>query len=596
MKRLLLLAFVLFTVFSQQKSHAQTAAVTFVNSSSDTALAVVDVYVIQGTLISKVEDVAYQSATNFDQVAIYGDLFTMFSVAPGNSTSYSEALASYSFTPLPDAGYIVVLSGVVNDSGYAPNPDQQSITLSMQHMEVPLFTGQPNQIGVMMAHAVTDLETGDAFIRGQANAIAKNLSFKGITSSLVAASRSTVIIDFTKADDRGTVYASFEANLASYQSESVIFVLSGFKTPADNKQSEDNLVLLAVLDNGSVIVNPLIAGSQKAAVQWINNCPDPTLAVMDVWVDGIKSIDNFGFRKATGFMDVTAGTELKIGFARATSNAYRDTLKTIIIQPFRPGRKYHVVITGLADTATFAKNPNGQDVSLNVLVAADALTKSDRAGNSAVRTIHSSPDQASITVKNAATTYGSNLIYASVSPEYVYVQPGIDTLWVYLDSTGIAKKGWLADFRGNNRAYVVLASGFESPQTNQNGQAFKLILVDSAGNVSSNLPELLRDTINSVETDIVPSTLWRIAPNPASDRFTIVVPLTSDLIAKHGSVLTATVYTSNGLFLGHFPMNLGGLQASVTVPTTAFANGAYFVQVNTAAGMRVGSATIMVSR
>jgi hypothetical protein len=43
-------------------------------------------------------------------------------------------------------------------------------------------------------------------------------------------------------------------------------------------------------------------------------------------------------------------------------------------------------------------------------------------------------------------------------------------------------------------------------------------------------------------------------------------------------------------------MNFGGLQASVTIPTAAIANGAYFVQVNTADGLRVGSATVMVSR
>lgn len=207
MKRILPLALALFTVYTLTESQAQTSAITFLNASPDPALAVVDVYITQGTQLSKVEDVAYQSATNFDQVAIFGDLDALFSVAPGNSSSNAEAIASYSFTPLPDAGYILVLSGVVNDSGYAPNPDEKLITLSMQHMEVPLFSGQPNQIGVMMAHAVTDLETGDGFIRGQTNEIAKNLSYTGITSTLVAASRSTVIIDFTKAGDKGTVYA-----------------------------------------------------------------------------------------------------------------------------------------------------------------------------------------------------------------------------------------------------------------------------------------------------------------------------------------------------------------------------------------------------
>lgn len=596
MKRILPIAFVFLTAFTLLELQAQTSVITFVNCSPDPALAVVDVYITQGTEINKAEDIAYQSATNFDQVPIFGNLEAFISVAPGNSSSNAESIVSYSLTPLPDAGYILILSGVSNESGYIPNPDGKYITLSMQHMEVPQFSGLPNQIGVMMAHAVTDLETGNGYIRGTTKEIAKDLSYTGITSTLSAAARSAVIVDFTKPSDKNTVYASFEANLTNYQSENVVFILSGFKTPADNNQSDNNLVLLAVLENGSVIVNPLIAGSQKATVQWVNDCPDPSLGVMDVWIDGTKSIDNLGFRKATGFIEVGAGAEMKIGFAPATSSAYRDTLKTVMMQSLRPGRTYHLVVSGVVDTTRFAKNPNGQDLSLNVLVAENALKRSDRDGKSAVRVVHTSPDQAAISIKNSATTYGTNLTFNTSSPEYTYLEPRIDTMWVYIDSTGVTKKGWLADLRGNNRAALVLASGFVNPEVNQNGPSFKLVLVDSAGNVNSNLPELLRDTINSVESDIVPSTLWRIAPNPATDKFSIVVPLTSDLVAKHGTLLTASVYTSAGLFLGFYPMNFGGLQASVTIPTTAVANGAYFVQVNTAEGVRVGSATIMVSR
>lgn len=596
MKHILPIAFVFLISYSLPELQAQTSVITFVNCSPDPALEVVDVYITQGTEISKVEDIAYQSATNFDQVAIFGDLEAFFSVAPGNSSSNAEAIVSYSFIPLPDAGYILILSGVSNESGYAPNPDGKYISLSMQHMEVPKFSGQPNQIGVMMAHAVTDLETGDGYIRGTAKEIAKGLSYTGITSTLSAINRNPVIVDFTKSGDKNTVYASFEANLSNYQSENVVFILAGFKTPADNNQSDNNIVLLAVLENGSVIVNPLIAGSQKATVQWVNDCPDPSLGVMDVWIDGTKSIDNLGFRKATGFVEVVAGAEIKIGFAPATSSAYRDTIKTVMMQALRPGRTYHAVISGMRDTSQFAKNPNGQNLSLNVLVAENALTRSDRDGNSAVRIVHTSPDQSAISIKNSATTFGTGLTFNTASPEYTYLEPRIDTMWVYIDSTGVTKKGWLADLRGNNRAVLILASGFVSPEVNQNGPSFKLVLVDSAGNVNSNLPELLRDTINSVESDIVPSTLWRITPNPATDRFTIVVPLTSELVSKHGTLLTASVYTSNGLFLGFYPMNFGGLQASVTIPTAAIANGAYFVQVNTADGLRVGSATVMVSR
>ena len=594
LRLLLLSALILIAAAS---SNAQTAQVTFVHCSPDAALTMVDVYVYQSGVTNKVEDISYQNSSIFDQIAIYSDLAVTISVAPSSSSDVSESISSKTFTPSTDAGYVLILSGVRAESGFVPNPNAKPITLSMYEREVPLFTGTPNQIGIMMAHAATDLESSDVYIRGTAAAIATGMMYTDVTTTLKAATRVRSTVDFTKAGDKTKVLASFEVDLASYQSETVVLILSGFKTPVDNNGSENALVLLAVLESGAVIQNELIAGSQKARVQWVHNAPDPLLAVVDVWIDSVKTLDNFGFRKATAFADYTAGQQITVGFAPATSTAYRDVTKTITLDALRPGRSYHFIVSGVADTSKFPRNPNGQDLSLSILVAENALEKSDVVGKTAVRSAHSAPDQASISIVGTTDTYASNLTYGSITPAYIAVAPAADTFWLKIDSTGKKVRGWVADLRGTDRATMVLASGFVNPAANNNGPAFKLILIDASGTVNANLAEVEPDTgIVSVEDDLVPASTWTIAPNPATDRITIELPLTETLVSVYGSDMKATVYTSNGVAVGSYPLTINGLTAFVTVPVTTLASGSYQVNISTNSGVQIGAATVMVTR
>jgi len=576
---------------------AQTSQVTFVHCSPDPTLTTVDIYIYQSSVLSKVEDVSYQNSSIFDQVAIYSGIDATFSIAPGNSSDVSQSIASKTFTPAEFAGYILVLSGVKTADGYAPNPNGKPITLSMVEREVPIFSGTPTQIGVLFAHASTDLETVDMYIRGTSAAVVTGSSYTDVTTALKAVTRDRVTIDLTKAGDKTKVLASFEADLEGYQSETVVFIVSGFKTPADNNQSPNNLVLLAVLESGAVIKNELLAGSQKARVQWINNVADPALAAFDVYVDGALAHNNFQFRKATAFQDFPAGAPISVAFAPATSTAVGDAFRTVSLPALRPGRSYHMIIAGVGDTSKFPHNPSGAELLMNVQVAENALEKSDVAGKTAVRCAHSAPDQASISIEGFETAYGANLIYGSITPAYVSTNPAADTFWVKIDSTGKRVKGYVGSLSGNDRATVCLASGFVDPAVNNNGPAFKLILVDANGNVNASLTEVEPDTTAStVEEDLVPASLWRIAPNPATDRFSLEIPLTTDLVQAHGMLLTATVYTDLGMFLGMYPMTANGLTATVTIPTSAIASGAYTVSVTTAGGVHVGSAQIRVTR
>lgn len=593
MTRLLTL---LAIVFATTTAGAQVAQVTFLHNAADPTLAVVDLYVSQSGNTTKVEDLAFQKASPLSEAFIFGGIEVTFSIAPSTSTSEAEKLLSYSFTPNADAGYIVIAQGVASSTGYVPNPDGKNISASMSHFEVPLFSGNPNQTGVMFAHGATDLEKCDVYSRGGATPLFRDLIYSEHIDTMKNVDRKRTTFDLTKVGDKKTVYASFEVDFASYSSETIVLVVSGFKTPNDNNNATTPLALLAVLEDGSVVKNDLIAGSQTARVQIVHNAADPAAASVDIWVDGVKSIDNLAFRKASAFTDLPAGSPLTIGFAPATSTAYKDTIKTVVLPALRPGRSYHLIAQGVVDTSKFAKNPGGRDIALNIFVAEGALEKSSETGKTSVRSAHGATDAPTVRIEGSLANYTGNVSYGDITSEYINVTPSMDTLWLVSSDSGKKIKGWEANFAGSDRATMVLASGFLDPVANNNGPAFKLILVDASGNVNDRLTEVNPPVTSVEEEDIVPATLWRLMPNPANDQFTLSVPLTADLVKAHGMLLTAQVFTSQGVLVGVFPMQTQGLNATVTVPTSAIAQGSYYVHVTTAGGVHVGAGMVQIAR
>jgi hypothetical protein len=98
------------------------------------------------------------------------------------------------------------------------------------------------------------------------------------------------------------------------------------------------------------------------------------------------------------------------------------------------------------------------------------------------------------------------------------------------------------------------------------------------------------------EEGLVPSALWNMMPNPATDQFTLSLPLTNDLVAASGASLTAQVFTAQGVLVGAYPMQVSGSNAVVTIPTTSAASGTYYVHVTTTGGTHVGTDKVQIVR
>ncbi len=574
-------------LFASVAASAQLVGVTFLNNSPDPEMSQADIYVIQNGAPQKGEDIAYQEADNLQSLFIFGDLETTIKVAPGSSGGEGDAVAEYTFTPAGNAAYMIIISGVGTPGDYAANPDGKDIGYSISVFETPLFTGQPTEIGTLFFHGATDQDASDLRLRGREAPVLGDAAYGDFTPDNVNLAREAAIFDLTAPGNASDVFGAFEVNLASYSSEVVVLVLSGFKTPDDNN-SEEGLVLLAVLENGGVIRNELISGSQTASVQIIHNAADPAATIVDLWVNGAKALENVGFRKATGFIEMAAGEPIVVGFAPATSSEYGDTIKTVTIPALRPGRSYHFVAQGIIDTALFAKNPENRPIELTVHVAEGAKAASETEGKTEVRIVHGATDAGELIIRSASgVDYTSGQYYSDITPTYLAVEPSTDTLWVIDPETDMPIKGWVANLSGTDRATTLLASGFLTPGDNQDGERFRLILVDASGNVNANLQEVDPEPV-SVDEAMAGNGAFTVYPNPAVDAVSLSVDAT-----RVAGMVSATIYAADGSRVAAESFNAA---SGATIPTDALAPGLYLVRLTSETGLPLGTTTVVVRR
>lgn len=569
-------------------SMAQLAVVTFVHCSPEPSLRVVDLYVSQAGTTVKIEDVAFQRASNMNEAAIFGDIEVTLSVAPSSSINASEAVYQTTFTPMADKGYMAIFTGLGKPADYVANPSGKSIGYAITAYEVPNSNSDPTKTAVYFFNGSSDLEAGDFFSRGVTKPLASSVGFLDRSTTAAVLDRKATTIDFTKVGDAKKTLASFSVDLGSMGSNILVSVISGFKTPGDNAKSLDTLCLLNVLEDGRVLRSPLVSGSQTSRVQIVHAAADPAFAVVDLYVNGTKAFDNVSFRKASAFVDVPANTPLVIGIAPGTSSAYKDTLTTVTLSPLRPTRVYSVVALGISDTLKFAKNPDGLDPRFKLMVYENALEKNGTT-KTGVRTLHAVTDAPDVSFASSAVSYAIKIGYGDMTASYIETEPATDTVWMS-DAEGKKIKGYLCDFRGAARATIMIATGFLDPTKNSNGPGMSVILVDASGNVNANVIAIDPD-VTSVKEDALLASGWRVSPNPTSDAVRFFVPAVGQIAGMTYDIVNVT---GQSLLSGALAAQDAGFGASINV--SMLGQGSYRIVARSDSGMVLGSMGLTVSR
>lgn len=580
----LLLACVLFAT----SALAQTASITFVHNSPDPAATVIDLYVVHAGNTVKIDNLAFQGSTTIPEMAIFGGIPVAFKIAPATSTDQSQALITHEFTPEADMFYVVEARGLIVTDGFATNPDAKSISAEIRHFEIPATNTDATKAGVIFVHSSTDLEKGDLWVRGGPAATFAGVTYGDVTTPLKLVEAKSVFLDYTKAGIKTPALASFAVDLSGFAGQVLILMVSGFKSPADNKNSPDTLTLLGVREDGSISKFSLLSGSQTARVQVIHNAADPKLGQIDVYLNTERTIDNMGFRKATAFTNFPAGVPLVFGIAPTTSSSYKDTLRTLKVQSLRPGRTYVITLSGILDSAKFAINPDSANIALKATLIEGALERSPDTVAANLMCIQQSTDSKRLSL---VSSIDQNVLldmasYGSVSVNQL-VAPGTDTLWLKNDS-GIVKKGYVVTLK-TRKAYVALTSGFVEPEKNMEGQPFKLILVDSAGVVNSSLVEVLPPVV-SVEEETASMARLSLVPNPA----TTSVLLRGD---RTVAIQTILLVDATGRTMAEYRVSDGmRQQEGISISLERLTTGVYVVIATDANGSVVAQEKLIVTR
>lgn len=237
-----------------------------------------------------------------------------------------------------------------------------------------------------------------------------------------------------------------------------------------------------------MVAAPSALLAQTARLQVIHNAADPAAASVDVYINGLRALDDFAFRTATPFIDVPAGVQLSVAVAPGSSTSVADALATFDVT-LASGGTYVAVANGVLAPASFAANPDGKPTAFTLLVKEAAREAAAGTGVD-LMVLHGVTDAPTVDVMSRfrfyvaqEADYGSFSDYMTVpSSSYVLdVHPRGDL------TTRIAS--YLADLSAlEGSALVVFASGFLTPDANQSGAAFGLYAALPNGTVIA-LPE-----------------------------------------------------------------------------------------------------------
>jgi hypothetical protein len=464
-------AFVLVTALHLGLANAQTARLQVIHNAADPAADSVDIYVNGSLLLNNFK---FRTATPF--IDAPAGTPVNIGVAPASSSSAADTIKNFQVTLTSGQKYIAIANGVLNNHSFAANPDGRSIGFTLLIKSAAKEVGAGGNVEFVGLHGATDAPTVDIVARGVATLV-NNAAYGDITG-YIAVPPAKYTLDVK--DSTGTTrVATFAADLSGLANGSAIVFASGFLNPATN-QNGKAFGLYAALANGTVVAFPAVT---TARLQVIHNAADPAAATVDIYLDGAKLLDNFGFRKATSYIDAPAGSPINIGVAGGTSATAADTIKNFRLT-LTPGETYVAIANGVLNPANFAANPNSRSTAFTLFLQALGREKAVDTTKVEIFVLHGATDAPIVdVVARGVGTLVDNAGYGDVTG-YLGVPPASYTLDVKDSSGAVTVASYGADLSGLRKGTAaVFASGFLTPATNQNGPAFGLFAALANGTV-----------------------------------------------------------------------------------------------------------------
>jgi hypothetical protein len=537
-----------------------TARLQVIHNAADPAADSVDVYVGSAKIL---DNFKFRAATPFIDAPAGSEI--VIGIAPGTSAGVNDTLVGFRYTLTPGETYVAIANGVLNPGQFAANPDGRltGFTILVKTPAKESATG--GNVEFFGLHGATDAPTVDIVARGVGTLI-DNAAYGDLTG-YIPVPPGKYLLDVTDATGAVRV-ATFSADLSGLANGTAVVFASGFLNPSANKNGKP-FGLYAALANGAVVALPAVT---TARLQVIHNAADPAAASVDVYLNGTRLLDDFGFRKATPFIDAPAGSEINIGVAGGSSASAADTLKNFRLT-LTPGETYVAVANGVLNPSQFAPNPDGRSRAFTLFIQPTAREMAKDTTKVEFFVLHGATDAPTVdVVARGVATLVNNAAYGDVTG-YLAVPPASYTLDVKDSSGAVTVASFGADLSGLRKgAAAVFASGFLTPSTNQNGPAFGLFAALANGTV------VQFGTVTSVQEriDVTPQTyeLSQNYPNPFNPTTQITFSVPREGYAK------LTVYNAIGQEVAVLADgNFGAGTYRVAFDAASLPSGSYFYRI-----------------
>lgn len=236
--------------------------------------------------------------------------------------------------------------------------------------------------------------------------------------------------------------------------------------------------------------------AQTARVQVIHNCADAVADEVDVYLNGTLLLDDFAFRTATPFTDVTAGSPITVAIAPKNSTSVADTIYSLTTT-LTANATYIAVANGIVSTSGYNPVP---DFELDIY--AMGREAASNGSNTDLLVLHGSTDAPTVDVRSGIETLVDDISYGSFSNGYLEL-PTADYTIRLTNTTGAQTvqtySAPLSTLGLTGGAGVVVASGFLNPAANSNGPAFGLYVALPTGGAMIALPTTTPEALARVQ-------------------------------------------------------------------------------------------------
>ena len=535
---LTLMAFLLLAV----SAFAQTARVQLIHNSPNPS---VDIYV-NGFLTFN--DFTFRTATPF--LDLPAGLPLSIAVAPANSLSVLDAIATFNTTFNGGQTYVVTASGIVGD------PTTPFTLITDDAAREGAIDGASN-VNISVLHGAPDAPAVDVVVR-TGGKIVSNAAYGQFTPYL-SVPAGDYYLDVKPAGTQ-TIVGTYRADLSAAGGQAIKVMASGLLN------GTPGFGLYAVFADGSVAELPL---APVARVQVLHNSPSPTV---DVYANTDLLLDNFEYRTATPFIFVPAGVDITLGVAPATSTSSADAIATFPVN-LENGKTYIVTASGIVGDPTtpfgLIINNAGQEVSTDT-------------GKVDIAVLHGSTNAPAVDVDAIflANNVISNLAYGEFTG-YLGLTPDKFDLAVRAAGDPNVVASFRADLSGlKGGAAYVFASGLlgGSPAFGlfaalPNGTVIELPLTPTARlQVVHNSPEPTVD-VYAGNTLLLDNFAFRTATpyiNVPSDRNITLGVAGENSSSAADAIATFDVNLTTG---GTFAVTASGIVGNPTTPFTLIADG-----------------------